>query len=819
MKLRHGRVSLRIVRATHRSGFGPLVALVLAAGVTSVAAADLPSGRPADATGPSFADPNDRSTPRDQARHRSRPANAGQPGLYWIYWGPDWEDQAAKAAAAGERPFGSRAEARLRKAGSVLSTLDPANRPVPRAFLDHLQSLGLEVRFGSRFLRAASAFLGAGDLVRLGSDPGVVALVPVLTLRRPTEGGPDPLHDGADAKRDADRRSWGGSVDTPDGGERAGHRMPAWAAADTLPDPRDLTREDYGASWRQCEQLGVTTLHRLGYSGRGVLVCLLDGGFHPGHEAFARCRVVATRDFVEHDQSVGYDPDRPGFIYNTPEMEDHGTYTFSTLGGFAAGALIGPAYRAQFALGRTEVVETETWMEQDTYVEGLEWADSLGADVVSTSLGYLRFDDGFSYRFDQLDGRTAVTSMAAAVLVRRGVVLVTAIGNGGPWPRSLITPADAESVVAVGAVDADGIAAGFSSRGPNALGVTKPDVCACGVRTACADASARDAYTSKDGTSLATPLIAGLVALLLEAHPDWTPYQVQEALHRSGDLAGVPDDVRGWGVPDGSFALGAIDPTASESSQLTVRSVSWVEETGPGETVRRDSLASPGRHGRLRLVLGNEGDHPAEAAWLALAVPPEGIIADGDSVLVDAVEPGAMVTLATGPALMVADDHPFPQIARLPLRFRTDRGGVYYRTLDLRVVAPIWQTRPYPNPLVGSRELTLDLERPHSGPIGLTVFDAAGRMVAHPFVDLPAAARARLHWTPAAALASGVYYLRIETGGRGHDPSFRPGALTPPDRLRFSSRKTVTPADTQARARRVFHPAAGASGAACRGKE
>jgi hypothetical protein len=223
--------------------------------------------------------------------------------------------------------------------------------------------------------------------------------------------------------------------------------------------------------------------------------------------------------------------------------------------------------------------------------------------------------------------------------------------------------------------------------------------------------------------------------------------------------------VRGWGVPDGSVALGAIDPTAAESSQLTVRSLSWVEEEEPGEAALRDSLASPGQHGRFRLVLANEGDHPAPRTWLALAVPPEGIVADGDSVLVEALEPGAVVTLTAGPALAVAEDHPVPQLARLPLRFRTDRGVVYYRTLDLPIVAPPWQVRAYPNPLVGSRELTLDLEQTHSGPIGLSVFDAGGRLVARPFVGLPAATRARLHWTPAAKLASGVYYLRIETAG------------------------------------------------------
>jgi subtilisin family serine protease len=692
-------------------------------------------------------------------------AAVGQPGLYWIYWSAGWEDQAAKAAAAGERPVSLRAEARLRKAGSDASTPDPANRPVPRGFLDHLHDLGIEVRVASRFLRAASALLTAGDLARLGDAPGVLRLVPVVTLRRPAEGAADPSGDGSVLEGDPRQSPWGGPAETPDRGVPGG-RLAASAATDTLPDPRELESADYGPSWRQCEQLGVTALHRLGYSGRGVLVCLLDGGFDPGHEAFARSRVIATRDFVEHDQSVGYDPYRPGWIHNTPEMEYHGTYTFSALGGFAPGDLIGPAYRAEFALGRTEIVESETRMEEDTYVAGLEWADSLGADVVSTSLGYLDFNNGFPYHFEDLDGRTAVTSRAAALLARRGVVLVTAMGNKGPWARSLVTPADAESVISVGAVDSRGAIAGFSSRGPNALDVIKPDVCACGVATACATPFAPDAYTVNNGTSLATPLIGGLVALLLEGHPDWTPYRVQQALHRAGDQARSPDDVRGWGVPDGTVAFSVTDSAASGSAQLTVRSVSWVEEQDPSGFAWLDSLASPGHRGRLRLVLVNEGDHPAPAAWLTLAVPPEGIVADGDSVRADAMAPGAVATLTAGPALAVADDHPVGQLVRLLLRFRTDPGEVYYRTLNLPVVAPRWQARPYPNPLVGSGELTLDLEQPHSGPVSLTVFDAAGRRVARPFSERPAAMRERLRWTPTTALPSGVYYLRLESGGR-----------------------------------------------------
>lgn len=627
MKLSPGSVFRRTVAARFRSVLGLLGFLVIVTGVTPRALALPPVGMPSHPD-------TSRETAGATARHAPP-----QPGLYWIHWGTGWEETAATVAAGGEQWVSPRAEVRLRKAAPFVSEADPGNRPVPRAFLDYLRNLGIEVRVASRFLRAASAHLSTDDLARLAASPGIAALVPVSTLQRRTREllGPG---DGGTAASDVEPD---GSAAADEAAADSGPLTMERAAADTLPDPRDLTRADYGASWWQCIQLGVPALHRLGYSGRGVLVCVLDGGFFPEHEAFARVRLVATRDFVEHDRSVGYDPTRPAAPYNTRRMEAHGTYTLSALGGFAPGHVVGPAYRAEFALGRTEVVESETRMEEDTYVAGLEWADSLGADVVSTSLGYLGFNDGFSYRPQELDGQTAVTSRAAAWLARRGVVLVTAMGNSGAPSGTLVTPADAESVISVGAVDSRGGVAAFSSRGPNARGVIKPDVCALGVQTICADAFARDAYTSANGTSLATPLIGGLVALLLEAHPDWTPRQVQESLHRAGDQARAPDNDRGWGVPDGPAALGAFDPADSEPSELSVRS--------------------------------------------------------------------------------------------------------------------------YPNPLIGPGELTLDLEQREDGPISVTVLNAAGRVVARPVVAVPMPPRARLRWIPDAGLASGAYYVRIETMG------------------------------------------------------
>ena len=299
----------------------------------------------------------------------------------------------------------------------------------------------------------------------------------------------------------------------------------------------------YGNSWEQLIQIKVTKLHQLGYSGKGVSVCLLDSGFRKSHQVFQYASVVAERDFVNEDSDVQYDPHDPDDY-----SDSHGTATWSVLGGYAPGKLIGPSYGADFLLAKTEHADLEEPIEEDYWVGGIEWADSYGVDVVSSSLGYIDW-----YTFEDMDGDTAVTTLAADRAVSLGIVIVTAVGNerNNPWGH-IIAPADGHYVIAVGAVNEQGIIAPFSSPGPTFDGRIKPEVCARGVDNyvAYSDLEGYYGYRFGNGTSFSTPLVAGVVALLLEIHPDWTPIQVREALLHTASYKDSPNNDYGWGIVD-----------------------------------------------------------------------------------------------------------------------------------------------------------------------------------------------------------------------------------------------------------------------------
>lgn len=307
---------------------------------------------------------------------------------------------------------------------------------------------------------------------------------------------------------------------------------------------------NYGPGREQLTQIRVTEVHEMGYSGRGVRVLMLDTGYFKDHQAVDSSRIIAEWDFIQNDGDTQNDS------LDHPMQDDHGTCTMSALGAAVDGVLYGPAYECEYLLAKTEIVDQEIRAEEDNFIAALEWGESLGADMASASLGYLDW-----YEFSDLDGDTAPITLAVETATRLGMVIVTSVGNenGSSW-NHITAPSDADSIISVGAVNREGVVATFSSRGPAYDGRIKPEVVALGIATLCAGRPGTDSYWYSNGTSLSTPLVSGVAALILEAHPDWNPVDVRRAMLSTAANASSPNNEIGWGLVNAVEAINYRQP-------------------------------------------------------------------------------------------------------------------------------------------------------------------------------------------------------------------------------------------------------------------
>jgi subtilisin family serine protease len=301
----------------------------------------------------------------------------------------------------------------------------------------------------------------------------------------------------------------------------------------------------YGVSYDQLDQIEVIEAHRRGLYGDGVIIGVIDGGFMLDHRALAHTEVIAEWDFINNDDFTGFDAEQD--IRGQPV---HGTGCMSTIAGYDPGNLIGAAPFASFVLAKSEDDRGETPIEEDNWVAAIEWVERMGADVVSSSLSYKDW-----YVLDDFDGITPYASRAATIAYELGVVVCTSAGNEGPEAMSLGTPADADGVLAIGAVDSTGELVGFSSRGPTADGRIKPNICALGRHTTAVSPYTYDKYGLWNGTSLSCPLAAGGLALVVQAHPDWPSYKIYEAAENTATHAVYPDNDWGYGILQVAKAL------------------------------------------------------------------------------------------------------------------------------------------------------------------------------------------------------------------------------------------------------------------------
>ncbi|WP_287132479.1 S8 family serine peptidase [Bacteroides sp.] len=295
----------------------------------------------------------------------------------------------------------------------------------------------------------------------------------------------------------------------------------------------------YGLAINQIQLSNGDKLHREGFKGQGMTIAVIDAGFHNADKitAMQNIRVLGTKDFVNPQADIFAE-------------SSHGMMVLSCIGMNRPGIMTGTAPEASFWLLRSEDEYSEHLVEQDYWAAAVEFADSVGADVLNTSLGYYTFDDkSKDYKFRDLDGRHALMSRQASRVADKGMVLVCSAGNSGMGSWKKITPpGDADNVLTVGAIDKEGVLAPFSSIGNTADHRIKPDIVAVGLG---ADVIRTDGNQGKaNGTSFSSPIMCGMVTCLWQACPELTAKEVIELVRRSGDRTDYPDNIYGYGVPD-----------------------------------------------------------------------------------------------------------------------------------------------------------------------------------------------------------------------------------------------------------------------------
>ena len=309
-----------------------------------------------------------------------------------------------------------------------------------------------------------------------------------------------------------------------------------------------ITNLDYGLAETQIKMLNGDLMQKRGFLGENITIAILDNGFlnvnnlNAFDSLWFNNQVISTYDFVINDQirfSAG----------------DHGTKVLSIMAANKPGVFVGTAPKANYHLIRTEIEGSESLLEEYLWMCGAEYADSVGADIINSSLGYTEFDDvNQNHHFSDLDGNTTIVTIAADIAASKGILVVNSAGNyaNKPW-QYIGAPADGDSVLAVGGVDENRVWAEFSSIGPSADGRIKPNIVAQAKRTAIIQNDGTVVFGN--GTSFSSPIIAGLSACLWQSNPGLNNMQIKESIEKSANLYYWPDSHYGYGLPDFNMAM------------------------------------------------------------------------------------------------------------------------------------------------------------------------------------------------------------------------------------------------------------------------
>ena len=366
--------------------------------------------------------------------------------------------------------------------------LDSLDLPVSAAYIQGLSALSQELLYVSKWLNAAVVVTDAEGKKKIEGLPFVQKVNCV-------------------AKGFISRTGNRNSTEVPD------FQPKKWAIEESY---REAAAYDF-----QNELLGIPAMHQAGFTGKGITVAVFDSGF-PGLDKVSAFSHVFT----------------------------HGTQVASLILANQAGTLVAGAHQAKVIFAITEDVATEYPVEELNWVRAAEYADSLGVDIINSSLGYLDFDEpSLTYSKSQLDGKTTYITRGASIAAKRGILVVNSVGNNGSaGSSSLVAPADAEGILAVGAVNSSSTVSSFSSRGPTADGRIKPDLAAFGQSTILIRGTGQ--VVAASGTSFSAPQIAALAAGLWEAKPEWTKDELLTNLLKSGSQYANPDQNLGYGIPN-----------------------------------------------------------------------------------------------------------------------------------------------------------------------------------------------------------------------------------------------------------------------------
>ena len=402
--------------------------------------------------------------------------------------------------------------------------VDQTDEPVTRAYVDELKSMGAEIKHISRWLNGVAIINATGELYEQILEKPFVDTIP-------WEPETDEIY--------FPPRPEGGRFEPPLSSD------PAY---------------DYGVAREQILLTETEALHEKGYTGSGVWIGILDTGFGdvdslPSFESMiSQGRLLGARNFV-NDSSV------------FRVMDHHGMYVLSIIGAEWDGNMIGTAPHASFFLSMTENIHQETRIEEIAWIEAAEYMDSLGCDVFNTSLGYSDFDGTrFDYTYSDMDGKTTFISRAASMTASKGIICCVSAGNEGNTAWLHITaPSDAFDILGVGAVDSTALIASFSSRGPSSDGRIKPDISAMGRLTGIQYSNGGLARGS--GTSFSSPLMAGSMASLWQAYPEFPATELMQMVRQTGNKIHHPDNIYGYGIPSFSLAYLMIREIQNQSAQ------------------------------------------------------------------------------------------------------------------------------------------------------------------------------------------------------------------------------------------------------------